>query len=174
MSSATPAATRLALLATLAATAIAIALFVTERSDTAIAPSFAAPFLWLFSSLFLLRVLGQLFVRLRRPTWLPPTEEWNLSPYRLLLPAQIGILALLTWIDIAFSLGRGPPVHPHPRLGQGVVVFAYVYAAVMAIRYVIRMAKQPSERWFGGTIPIVFHFVLAAYLYVFGSFHASY
>jgi hypothetical protein len=170
----TPVATRLALLATLGVTGVAIAVFAVERSDTAIASDFAAPFLWLFSSLFLVRVLGQLFVRLRRPTWLPPTEEWNLSPYRLLLPAQIAILGLLAWIDIAFSLGRGPPVHPHPRLGQAVLVFAYVYAAVMAVRYLIRMTRQPSQRWFGGTIPIVFHFVLAAYLSVFGSFHASY
>jgi hypothetical protein len=155
-------------------TAVALAVFVARRSDTAIAPEFAAPFLWLFSSLFLMRVVGQLYVRLRRPTWLPPTEEWNLSPYRLLLPAQVAILALMTWIDIAFSLGRGPPVQPHPRLGEGVLVFAYVYAAAMAVRYVIRMARRPTERWFGGSIPIVFHFVLAAYLYVFGSFHASY
>jgi hypothetical protein len=174
VSTATPAATRLALLATVAATGVALVVFVTERSDSAIAPGFAAPFLWLFSSLFLVRVLGQLVVRLRHPAWLPPTEEWNLSPYRLLLPAQIAILALLAWIDIAFSLGRGLPVHPHPRLGQGVLVFAYAYAGVMAVRYLIRMARQPGERWFGGTIPIVFHFVLAAYLYVFGSFHASY
>lgn len=174
MSAATPAATKLALLATLSATGVAIAVFVGERSDSALAPGFAAPFLWLFSSLFLVRVLGQLLVHLRRPTWLPPTEEWNLSPYRLLLPAQLAILALLTWIDISFSLGRGPPVHPHPRLGEGVLVFAYVYAGVMAVRYLIRMASQPNQRWFGGTIPIVFHFVLAAYLYVFGWFHASY
>ncbi len=174
MSAATPAATRLALLATLSVTGVAIAVFVTERSGAALAPGFAAPFLWLFSSLFLVRVLGQLLVRLRRPTWLPPTEEWNLSPYRLLLPAQVAILALMTWIDIAFSLGRGPPVHPRPRLGEGVLVFAYVYAGVMTVRYVIRMARQPSERWFGGTIPIVFHLVLAAYLSVFGWFHASY
>lgn len=174
MSTATPTATRLALLATLAVTGVAIAVFVTKRAETALASGFAAPFLWLFSSLFLVRVLGQLFVRRRRPTWLPPTEEWNLSPYRLLLPAQAAILALITWIDMSFSLERGRPVHPHPRLGEGVLVFAYVYAGAMTVRYLIRMARQPSERWFGGTIPIVFHMVLAAYLYVFGSFHASY
>jgi hypothetical protein len=174
VSTTTPAATRLALLATLAVTGVAIAVFVTKRSDAALDPGFAAPFLWLFSSLFLVRVLGQLFVRLRRPTWLPPTEEWNLSPYKLLLPAQVAILALMTWIDVSFSLGRGRPVHAHPRLGEGVLIFAYVYAGAMTLRYLIRMATQPSERWFGGTIPIVFHVVLAAYLYVFGWFHASY
>jgi uncharacterized protein len=42
----------------------------------------------------------------------------------------------------------------------------------MAVRYAVRMARRPGERWFGGAIPIVFHCVLAAWLFVFGSFHA--
>jgi hypothetical protein len=172
VSALTPAPTKLGLVATLAATGAAIAIFVAERSATVTA-SFAAPFLWLFSFLFFIRVAGQLIVRLSQPAWLPPTDDWNLSPYRFLLPAQVGILALMAWIDISFSLGRGSPVHPHPRLGEGVLAFAYVYAGVMAVRYAARMLRRPAERWFGGTIPIVFHLVLAAYLYVFGSFHAS-
>ena len=172
MSAPTPAATKLALVATLAGTGVATAVFVAERSDP-VTSRFAAPFLWLFSFLFLVRVAGQLVIRLSRPAWLPPTDEWNLSPYRLLLPTQIAILALMAWIDISFSLGRGAPVHAHPRLGEGVLAFAYVYAGAMAVRYGARMLRRPTERWFGGTIPIVFHLVLAAYLYAFGSFHAS-
>ena len=70
--------------------------------------------------LFLLRVVGQLYVRLRRPAWLPPTEEWNLTPYRLLLPAQIVILGLMAWLDVAFSLGEGEPVEPRPVARRGV------------------------------------------------------
>ncbi len=171
--SATPAPTQLLLGATLAGTGIALAVFVGGRSAP-LSPGFAAPFLWLFSFLFLVRVAGQLVVRLRRPSWLPPTEEWNLSPYRLLLPAQIAILALMTWVDISFSLDRGGPVSPRPRLGEGILLFAYVYAAAMAVRYGDRMLRRPAARWFGGTIPIVFHVVLASYLYVFGWFHASY
>ena len=80
----------------------------------------------------------------------------------------------MAWIDISLSLDRGALVDPHPRLGESVLVFAYVYAAAMAVRYVLRMLRRPEERWFGGTIPIVFHLVLASYLYVFGWFHASY
>jgi hypothetical protein len=172
VSAPTPAPTKLALVATLAATGVALGIFVGLRSEV-VTPAFAAGFLWFFSSLFLVRVAGQLFVRLRQPTWLPPTDEWNLSPYRLLLPAQLGILALMAWIDVSFSLDDGAPVHPHADLGQGVLWFAYVYAGAMAVRYVVRMFLSAAERWFGGTIPIVFHFVLGAYLYVFGSFHAS-
>ncbi len=169
----TPLPTKVVLLAVLATTAFAVGVFVSGRS-TPLTTSFAAPFLWVFSFLFLVRVVGQLVVRLRGPAWLPPTEEWNLSPYHLLLPTQIVILAVLAWIDLSFSLDRGAPVHPHPRLGEGVLVFAYVYAAVMVVRYGERMLRRPDARWFGGTIPIVFHFVLASYLYVFGWFHASY
>jgi hypothetical protein len=49
---------------------------------------------------------------------------------------------------------------------------ALVYSAVMALRYCIRMARRPSARWLGGTIPIVFHCVLAAFLFVLGASHA--
>ena len=170
----TPAATRLALLATLAITAAAVAEYVRRRPDAAIEPGFAGAFLWLFSALFLVRVAGQLVVRVRHPSWLPPTEEWNLTPYRLLLPVQLTILGVMAWVDSSFSGAAGAPVDARPGLGEGVVIFAYVYAGSMLARYAVRMTRRPGERWFGGTIPIVFHLVLAAYLYVFGSFHASY
>ena len=41
----------------------------------------------------------------------------------------------------------------------------------MVIRYVIRMALYPPERWIGGSIPIVFHWVLAAFILVVGRYH---
>jgi hypothetical protein len=41
----------------------------------------------------------------------------------------------------------------------------------MVIRYVVRMVLFPEERWFGGCIPIVFHWVLAAFLIVFALYH---
>ena len=173
MNAATPAPTKVVLVATVAAVVVALSWFVAGRSAP-LSPGFAAPFLWLFSGLFLVRVAGQLVVPLRRPAWLPPTEEWNLAPYRLVLPTQIVILAVMAWIDISFSLERGEPVQPRPRLGEAVLVFAYLYAAAMAVRYGHRMWSRPAARWFGGTIPIVFHVVLASYLYVFGWFHASY
>jgi hypothetical protein len=172
--SGTPAPTRAALLATLLATAVAVSEFVRRGPAGAIDPGLAAPFLWIFTGLFLCRVAGQVLVRLRRPRWLPPTEEWNLTPYHVLLPVQLAILGLMAWIDASFSAGDGPPVHPRPNLGEGVLAFGYVYAGVMALRYAVRMWRRPEARWFGGAIPIVFHLVLAAYLFVFGSYHASY
>ena len=46
-----------------------------------------------------------------------------------------------------------------------------VYLAVMVLRYAIRMSLYPSERWTGGSIPIVFHWVLAAFILVLGAYH---
>ena len=34
-------------------------------------------------------------------------------------------------------------------------------------------AMAVTARWFGGTIPIVFHLVLATYVYALGSFHVG-
>ena len=60
-----------------------------------------------------------------------------------------------------------------PVLGETLLWFSYVYASAMALRYALHMNRRPDRRWFGGTIPIVFHWVLASFLFVFGSFHAS-
>jgi hypothetical protein len=40
-----------------------------------------------------------------------------------------------------------------------------IYAARMVLRYVLTLTYRPEMRWFGGTLPIPFHFVLAGFLY---------
>lgn len=169
----TPLPTKVWLVTTLAVAATALASYLTSRSNPVEAGD-AAGVLCLLSGLFVLRVVGQLLVRTRAPHWLPPTEQWNLMPYRWLLPSQLGIVGLLAWMDVDFARGHGVWVEPRPALGVAVLVFASLYASIMAVRYVVRMRRRPDQRWFGGTIPIAFHFVLAAYLLVFGTFHASY
>jgi hypothetical protein len=168
----TPVATKLILVATLAVTAAAIGAFVATRSHP-VESRPAAAYLGLFTALFLFRVVGQVIVRLGRPRWLPPTEQWNLTPYHLLLPTQIAILALLAWIDVDFARAHGFWTEPRPALGRAVLWFALAYASAMALRYAVQMGRRPDRRWFGGAIPIVFHGVLAGYLFVFGSYHAS-
>jgi len=170
----TPQLTKALLTTTVAATVAGLVGFTQARQSSAIDPKLAAGYLWFYSGLFLLRVAGQLVVRTRRPAWLPPDDEWNLTPYRLLLPVQLTILALMVWIDVDLSRGSGFWATPKPDFGQAVLWFAYAYAAAMLVRYLVRMMRRPEQRWFGGAIPIVFHLVLASYLYVLGSFHASY
>ena len=173
MEAPTSAPTKVALLATTGLTVAAVVTFVARRGPGAVDAGFAAWFLCLFSGLFLLRVAGQVLVRTSRPAWLPSTEQWNLTPYRLLLPTQLLFIALMAWIDVDFARDSGFWVDARPAFGRAVLWFAYAYASVMAVRYVVRMSRQPDQRWFGGTIPIVFHWVLASFLFVLGSFHAS-
>jgi hypothetical protein len=159
-----PVATIAALVVTLVVVAAALALHASgDRGD----PAWASAFLWLFAGLFALRVVGQLVVLLCRPAWLPPMEQWNLLPYPLLLPIQLLLLAATTLLATGLS-------HPHGgALGHPLIALALVYGAAMVVRYAVRMTRRRHERWFGGTIPIVFHCVLAAWLYVLGSFHAA-
>ena len=168
---ATPRATKALLVATLVLDAGAIALFLATKGDPVDA-RFAAWFLLLFTGLFLARVVGQLLVRARRPDWLPPTEQWHLMPYRLLLPAQLAILAVMGWLAQAFFRESGAVVDRSHGAGQLLLGLSCVYAGGMVVRYATRMARRPEERWFGGAIPIVFHLVLASHLFVLGSFHA--
>jgi len=156
----TPLPTAAALIATLALTAVALAVFLGG------APVPVEAFLALYTALFALRVVGQIGVAAFAPGWLPPMDEWNFVPYRVLLPAQILIFALM----VALVAGLADPGQAWAR---ALVVSAFVYWAAMGVRYAIRMARMPAERWLGGAIPIVFHCVLAAFLFVLGVSHAG-
>ena len=131
--------------------------------------------LWLFTVLLLGRVLGQLLVALRAPRWLPPMDRWQsgLVSYPVLLASQAVVLVLMCWISFDFSRGSGFWTEPHPLLGQIVVWWSYLYAGAMAIRYGVRMVRMPDQRWFGGTIPIIFHTVVAAFQWTFGMYHIT-
>ena len=124
--------------------------------------------------LFLLRVTGQVVVALWGPSFLPPIAEWysGLIPYPILLPIQIVILTTQGKMVADFWTGSGITVVPRRRMGIGVCWFSYAYFLAMVLQYVITMTFFPERRWFSGTIPIFFHWVLAVYLYVFGRFHA--
>lgn len=169
----TPRPTKIALVAVLVLTTAAFVAVVRKQRDELLGTDDLAPILWLLTALFAVRVVGQVVVALRRPSWLPPMDDWNLVAYRLLLPAQLAILAAMTWIDASFSASSGPAVDRSEAFGWALVVFSALYAGAMVIRYVVRMATRPNARWFGGTIPIVFHLVLATYVYALGSFHVG-
>jgi hypothetical protein len=129
-----------------------------------------APWLWVFTILLVGRVLGQVVVVLFAPKWLPPMQQWQsgLLPYPVLLAGQFVVLWLMFSISIDYMRGSGFWVEPHPSLGLAAVIWSYVYAGAMLVRYVIRMARRPDQRWLGGTIPIVFHTVVAAFQWTFG------
>ena len=131
--------------------------------------------IWLFALLvlFCFRVAGQMLVAFAGVTFLPPMEEWysGLLPYPYLLPTQFVIIFVFG--KVCFDLNRGDGFFAvlRPRLGAFLCTFGIIYLVVMVIRYVIRMSLYPLERWTGGSIPIFFHWVLAAYLLVWASFN---
>ena len=169
----TPRPTKIGLVVTLSLTALALVVVAREQRRGTLDTADLAPVLWALTALFAGRVAGQIVVATRAPSWLPPMAEWNLVPYRILLPVQLLILAVMTWIDVSFSTSSGPPVHRSATFGWVLIGFSAVYAGSMAVRYGVRMRRRPEARWFGGTIPIVFHLVLATYLYTLGSFHVG-
>ena len=156
----TPLPTAIALLATLALTSSALAAFLAG------APIAASACPVLFTGLFALRVIGQIGVAAFRPSWLPPMDEWNFVPYRVLLPVQLVLLVLMG----ALVAGSAEPGR---SLARGLVASALAYWAAMGVRYAVRMTRRPDQRWLGGGIPIVFHCVLAAFLFVLGASHAG-
>ena len=138
-------------------------------------PAAYALYLWLFTVLLFGRVVGQLVVAWSAPRWLPPMEQWQsgLLPYPVLLAGQAVFLTLMFWISIDFSRGAGIWVEPRPRLGFAARLWSSLYFAAMITRYVIRMVRRPDQRWLGGTIPIVFHIVVAAFQWTFGVYHTG-
>ena len=168
----TPLATRIMLIIVLVSTPVSIGILRFGSIGVGVA-AHIAPVLWFLTVLFIMRVAGQVIVAIRPQSWLPPMWQWNLIPYSVLLPIQLVFIAVMVWINLAFSNGTGIALVKNPALGKFLIVFSAVYALVMAIRYVVRMRRRPDQRWFGGTIPIVFHFVLAAYVYLLGGFYAA-
>ena len=168
----TPAPTRFILIVTLLVTAVADVMML-QRDP--LGPREAAAFLAFFTLLFLMRVLGQVLVATRPRRWLPPMEgeNWNLVPYHILLPAQLTILIFMAFVILGVSAELPPFGARRISVGLILMTLSAVYAAVMALRYVVRMARRPDQRWFGGAIPIVFHMVLASFLLTWGRFHAS-
>ncbi len=118
------------------------------------------------AALFALRVLGQLLVVVARPGWLPPMEGWQsgLLPYPVLLASQVALLVgqgvVIT--DVADG-ARGSDA-----AGVVLLVLAAAYALGMAWRARLRNRRRWPHWWSHGTIPIVFHLVLATFLAAWG------
>jgi uncharacterized protein len=136
-------------------------------------PRRASVVLALLTGFFAVRVAGQLVVLAARPTWLPPMGQWNLLPYPILLPIQVALLARMTAVTLDVARGGVSLPAGRPSVGYALLGCACAYWAGMGARYAVRMRRRPGERWFGGTIPIVFHCVLAAWLFALGLFHAA-
>jgi hypothetical protein len=127
--------------------------------------------MWVLFVLFVARVLGQILAATFRPSWLPPMARWysGVMPYRYLLPSQLLIIALMVAMISGVARQTGTLGAPRAAVGVAVLWASYVYAVGMVWRTVRYVAHPPERR--GVLIPIVFHFVLAAFLFLYGSWH---
>ena len=128
--------------------------------------------LWSCLLLFILRVLGQIYVAIYHVTWLPPMSEWysSVMPYYQLLPAQFIIIMLMTVIAYDFTRASGFFFVTTPLTSTILIFLSVIYFSAMVIRYIIKMTRHPEQRWFGGCIPIAFHSVLATFLFLCGTY----
>ena len=112
--------------------------------------------LWTLLALFVLRVTGQALVAFLDVGFLPPMGEWysGLLPYPYLLPAQILIIVVMAKICLDFTRGTGFFFAPRRFFAVHWLYFGYLYLAVMIARFL----------WFGPSIPVFFHWVLAAFV----------
>jgi hypothetical protein len=135
-------------------------------------PTAYAAILTVLLALFLGRVVGQILAATVAPSWLPPMARWysGLMPYRYLLPTQIVFVIVMTAMTISVANESPPLGAAAPAVGTWIVRASYVYALGMVVR-AIRYALAPPDRR-GVLIPIIFHFVLAAFLFTYGRYLA--
>ena len=112
----------------------------------------------------MLRVLGQALVAFFDVRFLPAMPHWysGLMPYEYLLPSQILIIAVMAKICIDFTRERGYFFAAKKFLAKEWLWFGYVYLAAMITRAIF-LWDHP--------IPIVFHWVLAAFVIIVGLSH---
>jgi hypothetical protein len=120
--------------------------------------------LWLLLALFVLRVLGQVLVAFFNVGFLPPMSAWysGLMPYEYLLPSQIAIVALMARISVDFTRRSGFFYEAKKPFATAWLWFGYLYLAAMVARGVLFWDRP---------IPIVFHWVLAAFVIAVGHSH---
>ncbi len=143
-----------------------------------------ASVLWLLTALFFLRVFAQALTAVMSVPFLPSMDEWvkpsaspfstsGLIPYPLLLAAQIVILVVQVLVCRDITRGQGYFASLSARTGRILVGLSAVYAAAMVARYLVTMAWHPERRWFGHTVPIALHFVLAGFLFTLGHYRGG-
>ena len=122
----------------------------------------------MLSAAFAARVFGQLLVAAFGVGFLPPMDAWysGLIPYPVLLTCQLIIVAFQLEISRELWVGHGPASVSRPVLGRVLAWASLIYFLTMAARYLITSVILPEAGRFGDTIPIVFHWVLAAYLWI--------
>ena len=129
-----------------------------------------APWLWLLSILFCLRVAAQLVALNASLPFIPAFDAWHSAtiPYWLLLASQLLILVVMAAVAWRFTSGN---VRRRPSLGRTVVTLGVIYFGVMLARLVLGRTVFAGHPWLDKILPTVFHLVLATFLLIVGWYH---
>ena len=122
------------------------------------------------AGLFACRVVAQLVQVWYPLEFLPPFEAWHSGavPYRWLVGTQVVILAMC--IRIVWHLFHNRVISS-PGKGRLLCLLGCIYFSVMCIRLFLGTTVASEHRWFGATLPTVFHLVLALFVVLYGRFH---
>lgn len=125
--------------------------------------------LWALFGLFCFRVISQLVQTKFNLPFLPAFDAWHSGalPYQYLVLIQVLIIFVCGYICLQFTSGK---VVPRKRIGMLLLSLGILYASAMATRLFIGLFISSSP-WFHAYLPIFFHFVLASFLIIAGTFH---
>ena len=120
--------------------------------------------------LFVIRVMAQLIQSWHPYPVLPSFDAWQSGtvPYSLLLGVQVVIVGCC--LRIVWRLFKGRVV-AETKIGNIWLSLGGMYVLVMGIRLILGFTMVPDHFWFGAKLPTMFHFVLAAFVLVYGRFH---
>lgn len=119
----------------------------------------------LLLALFVFRVVAQLWQYAWPTDRLPAFSAWQsgLLPYPLLVLSQLMLIAAGVWAIRGVAHGTLAPPH---RVVRALQVFGWIYGIAMALRLLAGLTILQDARFFGATLPAVFHLVLASLLIV--------
>jgi hypothetical protein len=89
----------------------------------------------------------------------------------LFVARQIALVVLLGRVCVEFGRGEGFFVRPNRAFAAPLWWLGWLYAGSMVVRYAATMIVRPEARWHHGTIPIVFHIVLATFVILVARHH---
>jgi len=122
--------------------------------------------LWLFTSLFALRVIGQAVQRWSPQPWLPGFGAFQGSslPYWFLLATQLVILTLMAYFALRLETRS-------ERASRILFWLGGIYMLGSLARIGVGLAIADAPPWFRAWIPSVFHVILAAYVLTLADYH---
>jgi hypothetical protein len=126
--------------------------------------------MWIATTLFALRVAGQMVQRWIPQSWLPPFAEWQGSTiaYPALLAIQFVILGAMA---CAASGAWSGATRPRRATMLWAAALGAVYMLASIARIAIGYLVDAAPAWFTARISGAFHIVLASFVLALAAYH---